>query len=1019
MARISLSERFDRYKSDVKRAKSHPAKEIIIFKFLEDIFGIRMEELAFRTEKNLRAKGFRGRADYLHTGVILEVKVDLKRELKTAEEELKNYLSAKAVEGENYIGIATDGLEWRSYILEKGELKEISVFKVNDNAEDFVVWLDAYFLTKRGVKPSAEDLQIKFGLESPTFREFLRDFRELFEEVKNKPHVSLKYDLWKRHLEVVYGRTPDLEEFLIHTYLVTLVKLIMFLRFHGMKRVEDIERVLNGSYFRDFGITNFIEEDFFTWILEEEIKEKSLNLIEKLLHGIEIYDFDKADEDLFKEIYQDIIGPSARHRIGEYYTPEWLARLTLLEALKFCDEETPKILDPACGSGTFLTNAISWYKEKFSNRDDLLELILTHVMGMDINPLAVIIAKANYLIALGDLLMRKKEEITVPIYLADSIKLPKAEKGKLLTSNPKTEIYEFHIDNKDRLFLPESLIANETLLNKVLKKMRELLLWFKLGETDENSIIDRFTEFLKKADLEDDTPILLATFTKIIKLIKQNRDTIWLFILRNIYAPVRFAKEKFDIVIGNPPWIALRYVENKEYQDYIKKLVFTYELLSKGDIKLFTHMEVATLFFMRCADLYLKERKIIAFVMPRSILTGAKHHAKFRELQKPPLKLLKIIDNHLETSFKVEPLFNVPSCVLIARKGIKNSWPVEAVALSYKSEKKNLKLEEIMKKIKMKKYDYEPPRINLEKSYYYKLFKEGASIVPRPLWFIDFVIDEKLGINPIKPKVKSSEDALKNAKGRWKNAKIEGNVEREFIYVTLLSRDLKPFGYDRLRPIVLPIKPSKDKFLVMDVSDLESQGAIGIASWLKEAQKLWDRMASEKDKKNFPRVINRLNYHSYLAIQDPSKRYVIITATSGSYTASCVIDKKKLDVVSDLELKSSNFIVETTTFYYETNHKLEAYYLSAIINSNTIDRLIKPLQAKGSFGERHIQRLIFEFPIPKFDPSDSRHLRLAELGEKCHEIVKTLDIRGRRKVKEALGEYMDEIDRMVSEILGV
>ena len=79
---VLLKNRFDRYKNDVKRAKSHPAKEIIIFKVLEDIFGIRMEELAFRTEKNLSAKGFRGRADYLHTGVILEVKVDLKKELK-------------------------------------------------------------------------------------------------------------------------------------------------------------------------------------------------------------------------------------------------------------------------------------------------------------------------------------------------------------------------------------------------------------------------------------------------------------------------------------------------------------------------------------------------------------------------------------------------------------------------------------------------------------------------------------------------------------------------------------------------------------------------------------------------------------------------------------------------------------------------------------------------------------------------------------------------------------------------
>lgn len=42
----------------------------------------------------------------------------------------------------------------------------------------------------------------------------------------------------------------------------------------------------------------------------------------------------QAEEDLFKEIYQEIVKRSERHRVGEYYTPEWLAELTLKEALK-------------------------------------------------------------------------------------------------------------------------------------------------------------------------------------------------------------------------------------------------------------------------------------------------------------------------------------------------------------------------------------------------------------------------------------------------------------------------------------------------------------------------------------------------------------------------------------------------------------------------------------------------------------------------------------------------------------
>lgn len=113
-------------------------------------------------------------------------------------------------------------------------------------------------------------------------------------------------------------------------------------------------------------------------------------------------------------------------------------------------------------------------------------------------------------------------------------------------------------------------------------------------------------------------------------MIKEEKDIIWLYILRNIYASIRMKKEKFDIVIGNSPWIAFRYMQNKEYQEKIKELIFIYNLLDRDKIHLYTQMEFASLFLRRCADLYLREGGIIAFVMPRSVLTSARQHEKFK-----------------------------------------------------------------------------------------------------------------------------------------------------------------------------------------------------------------------------------------------------------------------------------------------------------------------------------------------------------------------------------------------------
>ncbi len=50
----------------------------------------------------------------------------------------------------------------------------------------------------------------------------------------------------------------------------------------------------------------------------------------------------------------------------------------------------------------------------------------SNVVGFDLNPLAVISARTNYLLALGDLLQHRSGEISIPVYLADSILTPQS-----------------------------------------------------------------------------------------------------------------------------------------------------------------------------------------------------------------------------------------------------------------------------------------------------------------------------------------------------------------------------------------------------------------------------------------------------------------------------------------------------------------------------------------------------------------------------------------------------------------
>jgi hypothetical protein len=147
-----------------------------------------------------------------------------------------------------------------------------------------------------------------------------------------------------------------------------------------------------------------------------------------------------TDCDWFKPLYEDLFPRALRHQLGEYYTPNWLAA-HVLDRVGYAGEPGKRLLDPACGSGTFLVMALRRWKQQQGregrgepNRRNAesplagatpesrssLPSPLSPVTGFDVNPLAVMTARANYLIAIADLLP-KAGRIEVPVYLCDSI----------------------------------------------------------------------------------------------------------------------------------------------------------------------------------------------------------------------------------------------------------------------------------------------------------------------------------------------------------------------------------------------------------------------------------------------------------------------------------------------------------------------------------------------------------------------------------------------------------------------
>jgi len=1033
------------YVAKSRSANKHPAKFVVLTNFLKDLFGVGLEELIPGVETNLNSKlwGLRGSADLIFSDVIFEIKVNLKTESKDAEEELVKYFQVlhEKKPDKHHVGIATDVIEFVAYTpVIKGEkvvgLNRISSINIAEaSPAESILWLDSFVFSKPRITPSAMDLRWRFGPDSPTYFVAIDGLNVLWNEVKDEKDVALKLDLWAKNMEIVYGSRPEISSFIDHTYLVTLVKLIVYLRLSGdnIVRKDSLSRALTGEYFSSYGIANLIEEDFFAWILNPKISDRALKLVEDVAKELLRYDLSQIDEDFFKEIYQEIVKRSDRHRIGEYYTPEWLVELTLKESMDLWNSThkgIPRILDPACGSGTFLCNAIHIIKQRLLKEGkeptEILDFILDNVVGVDINPLAVVIARANYILALGELLQLGKR-IIIPIYVADSVRIPNVI--ETLTAKGSVSVYNYSpplSNNKGKLKtytiqIPKSVASNKIVFSQVIEGYKAAVNAYRARKNREEAL-EVFGRTLKAQLSENEKDVLNETLTNIMLLMDIELDAIWIFMLSNIYLPITLSYSKFDMIVGNPPWIAMRYIENRNYQDFLKEKVLYYDLLDRDQVNLFTHMEMATLFFCNSIDLYLHDKGLIAFVMPRSVLTGALHHVKFKHFEKPLSKLLKILDFE-----DVSPLFNVPSCVLIAIKGETTSYPVKAKRYSGTLDEKNLRLSSALKQLSTNDYLYKPPSISTEPSWYYDKMKEGATLVPRSLWFVDFETHEALGVDVSRPFVKTSEDILKGAKEPWKGIELKGNVEAEFIYGTLLGGDIVPFGFSKLRPVVLPIEPTSTKYELLDLSALRNRGFIHMADWLEKAQKIWEERRTEKADTQFPRVLNRLDYDSLLSQQNPQNRYIVLYNASGKNIASCVIDKVSLPEFKILQakIKPQGFVADSKTFYYETKNENEAHYLCSILNSDIINEAIKPHQPRGLFGEREIQRRPLMFPIPKFDESNSKHLELAQISKQCHEKLKSYHFTKkkaagiRKEAKEVVTKEIKKIDKLVSELLGL
>ena len=75
---------------------------------------------------------------------------------------------------------------------------------------------------------------------------------------------------------------------------------------------------------------------------------------DRLVRRIEEFDFSRLDFDVIGQMYEQLISPGERRRFGQFYTSPDVVDLINAFCIRYPDD---RVLDPACGGGTFLVRA--------------------------------------------------------------------------------------------------------------------------------------------------------------------------------------------------------------------------------------------------------------------------------------------------------------------------------------------------------------------------------------------------------------------------------------------------------------------------------------------------------------------------------------------------------------------------------------------------------------------------------------------------------------------------------------
>ena len=872
---------------------------------------------------------------------------------------------------------------------------KLQIATADDTSAELLIAFLRKHLAREQSRPLRADLLTDdLGLESIRFTRVIGSLVALVEAGRvEDPSVVLATDLWSQfvdYLEVEEGAFRPLA-FSNEVYLSILARLLAAnVLSQGAILSDDIElkTILDGSYFRThYHLENMVEFDYFGWLFSETRIDALVPIAHEIQRDLFVYDFSwYPDEDLFGRLMAQLARRSQRKLLGQEWTPTWLAKLVAEKCLENLPSgEAPQIVDMCCGSGSILIEILKEARRRFSLTE--IDALYSVATGFDIDPLAVSLAKTNWVVTLAAEIKMATGPVNVPVYHADSL-FAITPVSVSLPFLGEEHTVKISLDGAT-IELPNAALQPE------YRKLFDLIVDWAYDEAldaqAEGRVLDphhlNVSDFLKGAEdltgctipkkiLGELIPGVEALVCRMAELAVANRNGIWAFILRNTYRP-GFLTGQFNGLACNPPWLTMSGLANNPYRDILTERASRYGIRPSGQS--FLHLELGTTHLLHAIDRYLKKGSSIVCLAPGTIFNG--HHHE-------PLRSRSFLTSNRPVPFELDQVWQVrsgtfkyPGAALIGRKradaascrnqDVKGfiAAPDGLIAVDFsfrqlRSGRSAWVLEE----------EGEP----VAAGGMTEIPQQGADLMPRTAVC---VIDLGGAGDESERRVETpgpgtawafTVSEAKNLKGE----KFPGHLAPQFLFRMAQSKNLLPYVFgDHCAPVALPAaRDASGAWRIFDDDEIRRGG------YLQTARRFKTINARLSVASNHKTLQERIDERGKLTKQTfGADGYLLLSGAGGKHICAACIP------VSD----AADLVIDQTLYWQHFASKDAAWFYVGMLNSHAMTEAIAPFNPRGEFGPRHVHTLPYRL-MPAFDATNEDHETISRLAQRVAGIAETM-----------------------------